>query len=83
MAPSGTGERAIYSTVSGTSLRELNTRALETYIVLVDILAADALDAELVHADTDVLASSVVAAAGGMRSVDFIGVLKIQLALCG
>lgn len=55
---------------------KLGTRALATYIVLVDILAADALDAELVHADTGVLASRVVAATGGMRSIDFIGVLK-------
>lgn len=78
MAPSGTGERAIYPGVSDTPLIELGTRASDTYIVLVDILAADAFDAELIHAHTNGLANGAVTAAGSMRSVDFIGVLNLD-----
>jgi hypothetical protein len=50
-----------------------------TYIVLVDVLVRDGLDAELIHANADVLARRVIAGTAGKWRVDAIGVLKGML----
>ena len=51
----------------------------DTYIVLVNVPASDVLDAELVHADLDVLAGSIVARTGRKGSVDTVGMLNDML----